>query len=302
MWRRSLSLLGCLLFAPVESAVPDTPTAQPELGRERALAARDEACRDIADRLGSVYPSDCENIPLQLAGGTSVHGRPLLVREYPPLEPRTPRGRVLLFGGIHGDELASVSIVFTWMRTLERYHSGLFHWRIVPTLNPDGLMPRKALRVNANGVDLNRNFPSPDWQREATAHWVSRAGANPRYFPGRAPLSEPESHWLAGEIERFKPDVIVSVHAPLEVLDFDGPPKPPEKIGPLSLHMLGTYPGSLGRWAGGHLGLPVVTIELPHAGIMPSQADQRQMWIDLVRWLKKRLPEPRLDSNASAAR
>ena len=49
---------------------------------------------------------------------------------------------------------------------------------------------------------------------------------------------------------------------------------------------MGTYPGSLGRYAGIHLGLPVITIELPSAGIMPSRDDQRRMWVDLVAWLQ----------------
>ncbi|MCP4204779.1 MAG: murein peptide amidase A, partial [bacterium] len=184
---------------------------------------------------------------------------------------------------------------FTWIETLTQHHSGLFHWRIVPVLNPDGLLQRPAQRMNANGVDLNRNFPSPDWQRQAHQHWVEKTARNPRRYPGSSSLSEPESRWLASEIERFRPDVIVAVHAPLEVLDFDGPPDPPRSFGPLRLHQLGTYPGSLGRWAGVHLGLPVVTIELPSAGIMPTPAQQHQMWLDLVRWLQKRLPEPSLE-------
>lgn len=254
---------------------------------------RSTACSSLARRLGSVSEADCRMADLHLAGGQSVEGVPLLIREFPPTDSRAPRGRVLLFGGIHGDELSSVSIMFRWIETLNRYHSGLFHWRIVPTLNPDGLLDRPAQRTNANGVDLNRNFPSPDWQSEAVEHWIDKTAKNPRRYPGAAPLSEPESRWLAAEIERFRPDVVVAVHAPLEVLDFDGPLDPPRRFGPLWLNQLGTYPGSLGRWAGIHLELPVVTIELPSAGIMPTPAQQEAVWVDLIRYLKKRLPEPR---------
>jgi len=213
----------------------------------------------------------------------------LLLKEYPPLAGRSPRGRVLLFGGIHGDELSSVSVVFKWMEILDEFHSGLFHWRVIPALNPDGLLARPALRMNANGVDLNRNFPSPNWEVEAPAYWDSRTSRNPRRFPGTNPLSEPESRWLAEEVRRFKPDAIVAVHAPLEVLDFDGPPEPPRRLGSLHLNPLGTYPGSLGRWAGIHLGIPVVTIELPRAGTLPPAPERMAMWTDLVRYLEKRL-------------
>jgi hypothetical protein len=257
---------------------------------------RSEACQRLAQRLGSVSEDSCRRAELGLTGARSVKEMPLLVREFHPLPERLPRGRVLLFGGIHGDELSSVSILFKWIETLDQYHSGLFHWRIVPVLNPDGLLKRPAQRVNANGVDLNRNFPSPDWQREAHQYWIQKTYRNSRRFPGSGPLSEPESRWLASEIESFRPDVIVAVHAPLEVLDFDGPPDPPKKLGPLWLNQLGTYPGSLGRWAGEHLGLPVVTIELPSAGIMPTPAQQREVWVDLVGWLQRRLPQPQLRS------
>ena len=54
---------------------------------------------------------------------------------------------------------------------------------------------------------------------------------------------------------------------------------------------MGTYPGSLGRYAGIHLGLPVITIELPSASIMPSRDDQRRMWVDLVSWLRENVPK-----------
>ena len=62
-----------------------------------------------------------------------------------------------------------------------------------------------------------------------------------------------------------------------------------------------TYPGSLGRFAGVHLGLPVVTLELPSAGIMPTPADQRKVWIDLVAWLRRNVPKQTSNQMAQAA-
>ena len=55
-------------------------------------------------------------------------------------------------------------------------------WRVVPILNPDGLLARS--RVNANQVDLNRNFPTRDWEKNAVQFWKKHAGASPRRFPG----------------------------------------------------------------------------------------------------------------------
>ncbi len=266
-----------------------------ELRRAAELDARPAeevagACRKIARKLASVSLDECLERRLEASGGRSIGDQPILLREYPPLGGREPVGRVLLFGGIHGDEYSSVTIVFKWLEILDQFHSGMFHWRIVPVLNPDGLLRQPSQRMNERGVDLNRNFPSPDWFVEAEDYWVRRTSRNPRRYPGTAPLSEPESRWLAEEIERFRPGAIVAVHAPVNVVDFDGPQEPPSRLGPLYLQQMGTYPGSLGRYAGVHKGLPVLTIELPSAGIMPTADEQQRIWIDLVAWLKDHLP------------
>ncbi len=252
----------------------------------------DALCRRIANKLSSVYLSDCLDNGLKFAGGVSVNGLPILVKEYLPTPGKKPLGRVLLIGGIHGDEYSSVSIVFKWMKKLDKYHSGLFDWRVVPLLNPDGLLRKRSQRMNAHGVDLNRNFPTPDWKKRSHYYWVNRTKRNPRRYPGPAPLSEPESQWLTRYIETFKPDVIVSVHAPYGILDFDGPRRPPKKLGQLYLNVLGTYPGSLGNYAGVHKSIPVVTIELPYAGIMPTKQQIRHIWLDLVQWLKRNAAQP----------
>lgn len=242
-------------------------------------------CDRIGGKLASVSESECLNQGLKASGGVSVEGQPIMVKEYPPLPNRHPHGRVLLLGGIHGDEYSSVSIIFKWMKILNEHHSGLFHWKFVPLLNPDGLLRAESTRTNANGVDLNRNFPMPGWETATRDYWIEVTGSDPRRYPGKAPLSEPETRWLAEEIERFKPDVIVAVHAPYGVVDYDGPRNGPYRLGRLYLNPIGTFPGSLGRYAGVQLGTPVVTIELPYAGIMPTRGEINAIWIDLVKWL-----------------
>lgn len=248
-------------------------------------------CTRIGSKLGSVNIQDCLDINLSATNGRSVNNAPILLKEYPPLPRRSPLGKVLLLGGIHGDEYSSVSIVFKWMRTLEQYHSGLFHWQIVPLLNPDGLLQRKSQRINANNVDLNRNFPMDDWKNTALKHWKHFTGSNPRYYPGKGPLSEPESTWLVEYINEFNPDVIVAVHAPHGIVDYDGPRNGPYKLGRLHLNLLGTYPGSLGNYAGIQRKIPVVTIELPYAGIMPTNKEINDIWRDMVRWLSENITE-----------
>lgn len=243
-------------------------------------------CREIGNKLGSVSIQDCLQQELQDSSVRTIKARPLAYKIYPPLDNRKPRGKILLMGGIHGDEYSAISIMFKWMDKLNRYHSGLFHWKVVPLLNPDGLLhSAKAQRQNANGVDLNRNFPSADWDELAQDYWINRTKKNPRRYPGEKAMSEIEIQWFVETIDTFKPDVIVAIHAPHRLVDYDGPRFGPSKLGSLQLRQLGTYPGSLGNYAGVDLTIPIITIELPSAGVMPNKQEVSQMWIDLVRWL-----------------
>ena len=200
--------------------------------------------------------------------------------------------RVLVVGAIHGDELSAAAVALHWIALAQEQPADApqqVYWRFVPALNPDGLMARPPQRGNAHGVDLNRNFPTPNWQRDAAICWEKRTGKDPRRWPGPKPLSEPESRFLLEQIRQFKPQLIVSIHAPYVLLDFDGPSVPPSKLGRLYLDQVGIFPGSLGNYAGVQQGVPVVTIELPNAGRTPLNAEMRQMWLDLQRWMQERM-------------
>ena len=204
--------------------------------------------------------------------------------------------RVLVIGAIHGDELSSASLALQWIRLASQAPAEMpqpVHWRFIPALNPDGLFNQPPRRVNASGVDLNRNFPTPNWERDAKTYWEKRTRKDPRRYPGPKPLSEPESRFLHEEMQRFKPNLIVSIHAPYGVLDFDGPAKegfvPPSRLGRLYLDQVGIFPGSLGNYGGLHKGIPVVTIELPNSTRTPLDAEMRQMWLDLLRWMTERM-------------
>ncbi len=270
------------------------PAAIPPLSAEQNQEVQ-RTCERIAEKLASVSLDDCLALDLRPSGYYSRQKTPILIREFPPLPGRTPLGRVLLIGGVHGDELTSISSVFKWLHTLKRYHSGMFHWSTTPLLNPDGALRRKATRTNANGVDLNRNLPTPNWHRLSSNYWVKTTGRDPRRFPGDDPGSEPETQWLINEIEQFRPDVIVSVHAPHGIVDYDAQDRrvAPHRIGILYRDFLGTYPGSLGNYGGIHKRIPVVTLELPHAYVMPTPGQISRMWVDLVSWLRRNVANVR---------
>jgi len=271
--------------------MPLAPVSTPVLLQSSEAAAISEQvdalCRQIGNKLGSVSVEDCLRQSFRFGGGFSFNQRPLVIKDLAPSMAEEERFRVLLLGGIHGDEYSSISIIFKWLELFSHNaQEGGFHWRIAPLANPDGLLDgNKAQRENANGVDLNRNFPSRDWNDKAAEYWQVNTGRNPRRFPGKAAASEPEVQWILDQIEEFQPDVIISVHAPYHLLDFDGPAEAPQRIGELYLHQLGVYPGSLGNFAGLDRQIPVITLELPSAGILPEPEQIRVMWRDLVTWL-----------------
>ena len=80
-------------------------------------------------------------------------------------------------------------------------------------------------------------------------------------------------------IKRYSPDKIVSVHAPLTILDYDGPEEhghgkhfhaANQLLVQMSKDASGYriknypfFPGSLGNYAGNELGIPTYTLELP---------------------------------------
>ena len=245
-------------------------------------------CDELAGKLPHLSRALCEAARLQPGTARSVKGMPLYTRD---VKADGARMRVLVTGAIHGDELSSASLAFHWIALAQDGGVQLpqpVHWRFIPLLNPDGALRQPPRRVNANGVDLNRNFPTPGWERDAAAYWEKRTRRDPRRWPGPRPLSEPESRFLHQQIDSFKPNLIVAIHAPYGVLDFDGPSVPPSKLGRLYLDQVGIFPGSLGNYGGVHKGVPVVTIELPNALRTPLDAEMRQMWLDLLRWMSEK--------------
>lgn len=246
-------------------------------------------CAEYAGKLPNVKRDLCEAAQLQPTGARSVNGQALWMRD---IRPEHATLRVLVVGAIHGDELSSGAVALHWIKLAAQPPQDapqVIHWRFVPVLNPDGVLSRPPRRVNARGVDLNRNFPTPNWERDARVYWDKRTGRDPRRWPGPKPLSEPESRFLHEQMQSFKPQLIVSIHAPYGVLDFDGPSVPPSRLGRLYLDQVGIFPGSLGNYGGIHKGVPVVTIELPNSTRTPLDAEMRQMWLDLLRWVNEKV-------------
>ena len=188
--------------------------------------------------------------------GQSVERRPILA-----LEKGSGDQTTIIFGGFHGDEMLGVELVLAYAEYLNADENNLSYSKvlIIPALNPDGLV--RGTRTNARDVDINRNFP--------TSNWTDAARAS-RYNPGKRAASEPETQIAIALIEQYRPDRIISVHIPLEAVNYDGPAEEiAEKMAkhtgyPVKADIGYPTPGSFGTYAGKELGLPVITLELPH--------------------------------------
>lgn len=280
-----------------------SPAAQADQG------AIDAWCAYLVNRLHSVSADSCHPQDFVAAEEFTAQGNALVSRDFGVAKDSTASEnakRILLIGGIHGDELTSISIVFRWMGWIGKPDAARYQWRAIPLANPDGLKAKPSTRTNANGVDINRNFHTPDWDKDAQNYWIKRTRQDPRRYPGKAAESEIETRWLEAQIDEFRPDMIISIHAPYNLLDYDGPVPQPMRFGRLSLARLGVYPGSLGNYGGLFKQVPVVTIELPNATTMPAQAEQLAMWQDMLKWMKNNIntlaskPHPEKSAEAIA--
>ena len=196
----------------------------------------------------------CQTVQVR-EGCQSVQGVPIF--HYDRKGGHQSQQKILVFSLIHGDEFSAGAVGRFWIERLQSIDPRN-SWRVVPILNPDGV--KLKTRTNANRVDVNRNFPTANWEKEAKNAWAKEK-KNPRRFPGEKAASEPETRCALGHIEDFKPDFVVSVHTPLKVLDFDGPHVKPPKFDYLPWKNLGNYPGSLGRYLWLERKTPVLTAE-----------------------------------------
>ncbi|HEY3187890.1 MAG TPA: M14 family zinc carboxypeptidase [Solirubrobacteraceae bacterium] len=141
--------------------------------------------------------------------GHSVQGRPIRLVER---DGARSGPTVLVVGCIHGSEDAGIAVTKRLLRGPAPAAGRLL---VIQDLNPDGR--RLGVRVNARGVDLNRNFPS-QW------HPIGRRG-DPQYA-GPRPLSEPETRFARAVVRRYRPDVSVWFHQPQAVVRAWGPSIP----------------------------------------------------------------------------
>ena len=196
--------------------------------------------------------------------GHSHEGRPLRIRRIG----NGPR-RVIWIGGIHGNEREGAISTAELPLALSRVPGALGQvtLTILEDVNPDGTA--KNRRGNANGIDLNRNYPARNFLPGKTY--------------GQRPLDQPEATALHDLVQAERPHLVIVAHSWRNdhFINFDGPAvelaelfaersgyrvKPSDRISPT--------PGSLGSWIGRTLGIPILTLEHERG------SDPLRCWLD----------------------
>lgn len=158
--------------------------------------------------------------------------------------------RVIVIGVFHGDEPQGECLINKYIQK-KKVSNLLF----IPRLNDS------SNRVNHNGVDLNRNFPTKNWELTT----------KDEFFGGDYPASEKETRFVIETVEKYNPHLILTLHAPFKIVNYDGDQdwgiSLVNKISeimkyPVEPSIGYPTPGSFGTWAGLEKKIFTITLEL----------------------------------------
>ena len=189
--------------------------------------------------------------------GRSVLGAPLL------FYPSRGKCRLLVFAGIHGEEPETT---FLLSRAVRAFEKNFEHIALVLCANPDGVA--LGTRGNANGVDLNRNFATSNWNAAPVpSRSILETARDTFLSPGKAPESEPETRALVALVERLQPQAVIAMHAPIGCIDAPEYTPVVERLQqatalPWKPDIGYPTPGSFGTWCK-ERSLECITLELP---------------------------------------
>ncbi|WP_321373790.1 M14 family zinc carboxypeptidase [uncultured Draconibacterium sp.] len=161
---------------------------------------------------------------------------------------------ILIIGVFHGEEPQGEYVINRYLENgnFEDFNN---HLNFIPCLNPWG--KERGIRGNQNGVDLNRNYP--------TKNWIETE--KDEYYSGTHAASEITTRQMTELLDDLKPDIILTLHAPLKCVNYDGPAKElADKIAefceyPVIADLGYPTPGSFGTYCGVERNIPIVTLE-----------------------------------------
>jgi len=113
--------------------------------------------------------------------------------------------KLLLIAATHGNEMSGTALLNRFIEEVEKNPDSVSLDKsviLIPIVNPDGYYDRED-KLNANNVNLNRNF--------ATSNWIESGFANT--YSGPHPFSEAESITLKNVVDTYEPSMMISYHA-----------------------------------------------------------------------------------------
>ncbi len=228
-------------------------------------------------------PPDCDLYSWNHVRNSDV-GTPLIWTTFGDESKASNDNTTLILCGVHGDEITPVKFCWDLMKDFKNKNFEGKFVVVAPLVAPDSFFKSVPTRTNGRGVDVNRNFPTTDWTKEAHRRWKISYKKDKRKFPGPRAASEQETIFQMNLIKRYKPNKIITVHAPLTLLDYDGPSltaeegrsaevllkQMSEKSSGYKISNYPVFPGSLGNWAGKENRIPVYTLELPNTNYLET--------------------------------
>lgn len=227
---------------------------------------------------------DFENFKIDSMEGISVLGQKIPVYKF-----GKGQTKILLWSQMHGNESTTTKALLDVFNFLTSSHEvakvllSSLQFMIIPMLNPDGA--NAYTRVNANGVDINRDFVA---------------------------LSQPESQFLVSVFEKCQPQFCFNLHDQRTIfsvgdtslpatLSFLGPAADAQRtvtpsrrismqlIAAINKQLQNYIPGQLGRYddtynencAGDHFqsqGVPTLLFEAGHTGT-DYQREETRTWV-----------------------
>jgi protein MpaA len=203
--------------------------------------------------------------------GTSVQGRPITAYQFGS----GPSSNMVLFiAAMEGNEQNSANLLAQWIPDIDANPGKIPANRtivVIPQINPDGYAA--DTRLNAAGIDLNRNFPANNWSEQVTEPLSGNVWTNDG---GPTPLSAPESQALANYYETNKPLLAITEHSHggiVEANDAGDSIALGAEYAKLAdyraipTYLIGNFfdyttTGAFEDWANDKLGLPVLEVEL----------------------------------------
>jgi len=216
--------------------------------------------------------------------GYSVKGRPIVAWYF-----GTGGTTILFVGGIHGNEPSGYYMMQDWANWLDANGYKIPADKqvvVVPEVNPDGIAADQ--RYNAHDVNLDRNYPTSDWEKDIQVV----GGGTVVNGGGTTPGSEPETQAMMALIHSLPNiraefsfhaqgalvsanrigDSTAIANAYAAAVGYQTVYDDPEQVFGYTLT------GELETWEGEQFGMPAVLVELPTLAGHYFSAHVNELW------------------------